>query len=84
MSYLKFKSKQDKANYAVSEREDRVTGPTTLTRMAGCNEMYWAATVLCLAVRGFTRMYWAATVLCRAVLGCTGMYLAVLGCNGLF
>ena len=38
---------QDKVNYAVSEREDRVTGATTLTRMAGCNGMYWAATVLC-------------------------------------
>ena len=38
---------QDKVNYAVSEREDRVTGATMLTRMAGCNGMYWAATVLC-------------------------------------
>ena len=38
---------QDKVNYAVYEREDRVTGATTLTRMAGCNRMYWAATVLC-------------------------------------
>ena len=47
MSYLKFKSKQDKANYAVSDRDDRVSGLTTLTRMAGCNGMYWAATVLC-------------------------------------
>ena len=39
--------KQDKVNYAVSERDDRVTGATTLTRMAGCNGMYPAATVLC-------------------------------------
>ena len=39
--------KQDKVNYAVSEREDRVTGAMTLTRKAGCNGMYWAATVLC-------------------------------------
>ena len=38
---------QDKVNYAVSEGEDRVTGATVLTRMAGCNGMYWAATVLC-------------------------------------
>ena len=38
---------QDKVNYAVSEGEDRVTGATMLTRMAGCNGMYWAATVLC-------------------------------------
>ena len=37
---------QDKVNYAVSDREDRVTGATILTRMAGCNGMYWAATVL--------------------------------------
>ena len=39
--------KQDKVNYAVSEREDWVTGAATLTRMAGSNGMYWAATVLC-------------------------------------
>ena len=38
---------QDKVNHAVSDREDRVTGATMLTRMAGCNRMYWAATVLC-------------------------------------
>ena len=37
---------QDKVNYAVSEKEDRVTGATTLTRMEGCNGMYWDATVL--------------------------------------
>ena len=40
----KIGSKQDKVNYAVFEREDRVTGATTLT---GCNGMYWAVTVLC-------------------------------------
>ena len=40
-------TKQDKVNYAVSDREDMVTGATMLTRMAGCNRMYWAATVLC-------------------------------------
>ena len=39
--------KQDKVNYAVSEREYRVTGATTLTRKAGSNGMYWAATVPC-------------------------------------
>ena len=37
-------TKQDKVNYAVSDREDMVTGATMLTRMAGCNRMYWAAT----------------------------------------
>ena len=47
---------QDKVNYAVSEREDRVTGVTTLTRIAGCNGMYWAAAVLCRAVLGCTGM----------------------------
>ena len=41
------KLKQDKVNYAVSERENRVTGATKLTRMAGCNRIYWPATVLC-------------------------------------
>ena len=30
---------QDKVNYAVSEREDRVTDLTTLTRMTGCTGM---------------------------------------------
>ena len=29
-------NKQDKVNYAVSEREDRVIDLTTLTRMMGC------------------------------------------------
>ena len=38
---------QDKVNYAVYEREDRVTGATTLTRIAGCTGMYVPATVLC-------------------------------------
>ena len=33
---------QDKVNYAVSEREDRVSDLTTLTRMTGCTGMYWA------------------------------------------
>ena len=47
---------QDKVNYAVSEREDRVTDFTTLTRMAGYTGMYWAATVLCRAVLGCTGM----------------------------
>ena len=56
--------KQDKVNSAVSEREDRVTGAT---RMADCDEMYWAAFVLCLAVLCATGMYWA--VLC-----CTGLF----------
>ena len=37
------KTKQDKVNYAVSEREDRVTDLTKLTRMTGCTGMYWAA-----------------------------------------
>ena len=38
----KIKKKQDKVNYAVSEREDRVTDVTTLTRMTGLTGMYWA------------------------------------------
>ena len=33
-------NKQDKVNYAVSEREDRVTDLTTLTRMTGCTGIY--------------------------------------------
>ena len=45
--------KQDKVNYAVSEREDRVTDLTTLTRMTGCTGMYWVATGLQL---GFTEL----------------------------
>ena len=46
--------KQDKVNYAVSEREDRVTD-LMLTRMTGCTGMYWAATVLQL---GCTEFKW--------------------------
>ena len=37
------KDKQDKVNYAVSEREDRVTDVMMLKRMTGCTGMYWAA-----------------------------------------
>ena len=33
---------QDKVNYAVSEREERVTHLTTLRRRTGCTGMYWA------------------------------------------
>ena len=75
-SNIKYWIKQDKVNYAVSDREDRVTGATMLTRMAGCNRMYWAATVLCWAVLGVTGMYWA-------VLGCTELFWAVWGCTAL-
>ena len=42
----KDRGKQDKVNYVVSERENRVTDVTTLTRMMGCTGMYWAATGL--------------------------------------
>ena len=38
--------KQDKVNYAVSEREDRATDLTMLKRMTGCNGMYLCATGL--------------------------------------
>ena len=74
------KDKQDKVNYAVSEREDMVTGATTLTRMAGCIGMYWAVlgcTGLFWAVWGCTELYWDTVGyigLCWAVLGCTGLY----------
>ena len=37
-------TKQDKVNYAVYEREYRVTNLTT--RLTGCSRMYWAATGL--------------------------------------
>ena len=43
---IKIIIQQDKVNYAVSEREDRVTDLTTLTRMTGYTGMYWAATRL--------------------------------------
>ena len=36
-------TKQDKVNYAVSEREYRVTDLTTLTRITGGTGMYWDA-----------------------------------------
>ena len=41
-----FEVKQDKVNYAVSEREGRVTDVTMLTRMTGCTGIYWTATGL--------------------------------------
>ena len=44
------RGKQDKVNYAVSEKEDRVTDVKILMRMMGCTGMYWAATWLYLAV----------------------------------
>ena len=84
-----------KVNYAISERQDRITDATTLTRMVGCNEMYCAATVLCFTglywnMLGCTGQYW--TVLsCRGsselywdVLGCSGLYWAALGCTWLY
>ena len=53
------KQKRDKVNYAVSEREHRVTDLTTLTRMTNCTGMFWAATGLYLAAMGCNRLYWA-------------------------
>ena len=44
------RGKQDKVNYAVSEKEDRVTDVTILMRMMGCTGMYWVTTGLYLAV----------------------------------
>ena len=58
------KIEQDKVNYAVSEREDRVTDLTTLTRMTGCTGMFLAATRLQL---GCTELQWG-------VIDCTGLY----------
>ena len=55
---------QDKVNYAVSQREDRVTDLTTLTRMTGSTGMFWAATGLQL---GCTELQWGVIV-------CTGLY----------
>ena len=46
---------QDKVKYAVSEREDRVTDLTTLTRMTSCTGMYWAANGLQM---GCTELWW--------------------------
>ena len=46
INLIKAQNQQDKVNYAVSEREDRVTDLTTLTRMTGCTGMFWAATGL--------------------------------------
>ena len=48
--YDKDRGKQDKVNYAVSEKEDTVTDVTILTRMMGFTAMHWAATGLYLAV----------------------------------
>ena len=42
----KTERKQDKVNYAVSEREDRVTDVTTLMRMTGCTGLQLGCTEL--------------------------------------
>ena len=63
-------NKQDKVNYAVSEREDGVMSLTTLTRMTGCAGMYWD--VFGSAGLSCTGLYWT-------VLGSTGLYWVVLG-----
>ena len=49
--------KQDKVNYAVSEREDRVTDLTTLRRRSGCIGMYWAV-LGSTGVLDLTRLHW--------------------------
>ena len=77
---------QDKVNSAVSEREDRVTDLTTLTRMTGCIGMFWAATGLYRAAMVCSRFNWAVlscTGLWWAVLWCTRLYWAVVGCTRL-
>ena len=43
---FKIEHKQDKVNYAVSEKEDGVTGVQMLMRMMGCTGVYWSATEL--------------------------------------
>ena len=47
---FKIEHKQDKVNYAVSEKEDGVTGVKLLMRMMGCTRMYWSTTELYWAV----------------------------------
>ena len=97
LTSVKKLSKQDKVNYAVSEKDHRATDLTTLTRMTGCTRMFWAATGLLGAAMGCNRLYWAilsstgllwavlcCTLLYWAVLGCTRLYLAVLGCTKLY
>ena len=49
--------KQDKVNYAVSEREDRETDLTMLIRMTGCTGMYWAV-LGSSGVLDLTRLHW--------------------------
>ena len=51
---------QDKVNYSVSEREDRVTDLTTLTRMT--------------AVLGCSGLQLGCTELQWGVIDCTGLY----------
>ena len=48
-----------KVNYAISERQDRITDATTLTRMVGCNEMCCNCAVLHWAVLEYAGLYWA-------------------------
>ena len=54
---------QDKVNYAVSEREDRLTDVATIKD----NELYWDVLGCNWATLSSNRLYWA-------VLSCTGLY----------
>ena len=69
-------SKQEEVNYAVSEREDGITGVTTLMRMTGSTGLQFSCTELFCTVLDCTGLCWA-------VLGCVGLYWAVMGCTGL-
>ena len=56
---------KDKVNYAISEREDRVTDVTMLKRMIGCSGLYWAVlgcncNGLKWAFKNYTGLYWVA------------------------
>ena len=92
--YDKDRGKQDKVNYAVSEREDRDNGEDDVNEdgrlqrnLLGCNCAALSCTGLYWNVLGCTGLYWAVLScfgLCWALLGCTGLYWDVLGCTWLY
>ena len=57
----------------VSEREDCITGVTTLMRITGCTGLQVGRTELFCTVLDCAGLCWA-------VLGCNGLYWAVMDC----
>ena len=73
-SYIRWLEEQDKVNYAVSEREDRVKDFDKVDKDV---RLYWDVLGCNWAEKGCNRLYWA-------VLSCTELYWVVVGCTWLY